>query len=114
MTQGVYPLFGLAEADSAVAKVVHAVPLPQESITQNSQGAGGLREVHTHKGADAAARHLKDVVVRGNGEVVAAQGEGEVGQGGALVTVDRVLAGKALGSTNLLVPWVIVSGGSQK
>lgn len=100
-------LFGLSETNGAVAKVVHTVPLPQESISQDGQGADGLREVHTHEGAHTGALNLQSVVVRGDGELVAAQTKSEVGQGGTLLAVNIVLAQPVLGGTNLLVPVII-------
>ena len=100
-------LFGLSETNGAVAKVIHTVPLPQESISQDGQGADGLREVHTHEGAHAAALNLQGVVVGGDGELVATQTKGEVGQGRALLAVNIVLTQKVLGGTNLLVPVII-------
>lgn len=99
-----FHLFGLGKTDGVVAQVVDAVPTAQESITQNGQGTNGLREVHAHQRADAGALDLKDVVVGSDGEVVASQGEGEVGQTSALVTVDSVLAVPRLLGANLLVP----------
>ncbi|GMG04416.1 unnamed protein product [Aspergillus oryzae var. brunneus] len=93
----------LGQANSTVAEVVHTVPLPEERVTQDGQGANGFREVHAHEGADARSLDFKSVVVGTNGEVVSAQGEGEVRQGIALVTVNRVLAGEALLGTDFLV-----------
>lgn len=99
----VHHLLSLGQANGVVAQVVHAVPFPEESVTQDGKRAHRLGEVHAHEGADAGALHLKDVVVRSDGEVVAAQVEGKVRQRGALVAVDRVLAGPRLLGTNLLV-----------
>lgn len=96
-------LLGLGQTDSALAKVIHAVPLPQERISQDGQRAHRLREVQAHEGTDAVARDLERVVVRGDGEVVAAQDKAHVRQRRALVAVDRVLAGQALLGTDLLV-----------
>jgi len=105
MTMGfnVNRLLGLGQANGVVAQVVHAVPSPQEGVTEDSKRAHGLGEVHAHEGTDARALHLQDVVVRPDGEVVAGQGEGEVGQRRALLAVDRVLAGPRLLGSNLLV-----------
>ena len=100
-------LFGLSETNGAVAKVIHTVPLPQESISQDGQGADGLREVHTHEGTHAGALNLQSVVVRGDGELVAAQTKSEVGQGRTLLAVNIVLAQPVLGGTDLLVPVII-------
>lgn len=102
-------LLRFCETDSAVAKVIHAVPLPQESISQDGQGADRLREVHAHKRANAGALDFEDVVIGANGEVVARQGESEVRQGVALLTLDCILTGERLLGTNFLVPARAVS-----
>lgn len=96
-------LFGLGEADGTVAQVIDAVPSPEESIAQNGQGPHGLGEVHAHEGANAGTLDFENVVIRANGEVVASQSHGEVGQRVALRAVDSVLAVPRLRSTNLLV-----------
>lgn len=96
-------LFGLGKTDLAVTKVIHAVPLAQERVSQNGQGSNGLREVHTHERAHAAALDFQGVVVGSDGEVVATQLKSEVRKRRALLTVNVVLAHKVLGSTNLLV-----------
>jgi hypothetical protein len=97
-------LLGLGQTNGGVSEVVYGVPLPQESITENSQRADGLREVHTHEGGDAGALDFEDVVIGADGEVVAGKREGEVGQTVALVALNRVLAVEALLGTDLLVP----------
>jgi hypothetical protein len=94
-------LFGLCQTDAVLAEVVDGVPSSQESIAKDGQGAHGLGEVHAHDGGDTAALDLQDVVVRADGEVIAAQREGDIGE---LVTdsaVDSVLAVVALLGTNL-------------
>lgn len=96
-------LFSFGNTNSAVAQVVHAVPLAQESITHDGQRASGLREVHAHKGTHAVARDLQGVVKGADGEVVPTQVEGEVGQGLTLVAVNVVLTQEVLGGANLLV-----------
>lgn len=101
---GMFHLFGLSKTDGVVAQVVDAVPAAQESITQNGQRANRLGEVHAHKRADAGALDLENVVVGSDGEVVASQGEGQVGQVSTLVTVDSVLAVPGLLGANLRVP----------
>lgn len=73
-------LLSLGKTDLTVAQVVDAVPPAQESIAEDSERAHRLGEVHTHEGANAGALHLKDVVVRADGEVVTAQGNGQVGE----------------------------------
>jgi hypothetical protein len=96
-------LLGLSQTHGAVTKIVDAVPLPQESVSQNSEGTNWLREVHTHKGADAGALDLQRVVIGANGEVVTGQSESEIGQGVTLVAFNRILTSEALLGTNLLV-----------
>lgn len=103
MSLSLYHLFGLGEANSAVVKVIHAVPFPQERVTQDSQRANGFGEIHADEGADAGALDLQGVVVGSDREVVATQGEGKIGQRRTLVTLDRVLAREALLGTDFLV-----------
>jgi hypothetical protein len=96
-------LLGPCETDSRVAHVVHRVPLPEESVTENSKRTGRLREVHSHESRDARSLDLKNVIVRVDGEVVASERESKVGQTVALAALDRVLTVEALLGTNLLV-----------
>lgn len=91
--------------------VVHAVPLAQECIAQDGQGTNGLGEVHSHEAADAGALNLEDVVIGADGEVVAGQGEGEVGQAITLIALHAVLTSEALLGTNLLVQELGHGGG---
>ena len=102
-------LFILVKTDLAVTKVVHAVPLAQEGVSQNGQGTNGLRKVHAHEGAHAAALDLQGVVVGGDGEVVTAQLKGEVRQRGPLLAVNVILAHEVLSGTDLLVTVQYVS-----
>jgi hypothetical protein len=97
-------LLGLGQTNGGVAEVVYGVPLPQESIAEDSERAYGLGEVHTHEGGNARALDLEDVVESADSEVVAGEREGEVGQTVALVALNRVLAVEALLGTDLLVP----------
>lgn len=97
-------LFGLGQTDGVVTDIIDTVPAAQEGITQNSQRTHRLGEVHAHEAADAGALDLQDVIEGANSELVAAQGEGEVGQRVPLVTLDTVLTSEALGGTDLLVP----------
>lgn len=96
-------LFSLGKADSAVAQVVHAVVLAQESVTDDGQGTDGLREVHAHEGTHAVARDLQGVVIGADSKIVSSQVESKVGQGVTLVAVNVVLAHEVLGGANLLV-----------
>lgn len=101
-------LLSLGKTNAGSAQVIDRVPLPEESITQNGERTHGLGEVHAHEGGDAGALNLKDVVERANGEVVAGQRKGEVGQTVALVAVNGVLAVERLLGTDLLVPVTVL------
>lgn len=105
-------LFRLSQTDGVVTDIVDTVPTAQEGITQDSKGTHGLGEVHAHEATNARALDLQDVVMGANSELVATQGEGEVGQRVTLVTLDTVLASEALSGTDLLVPveWVSKEG----
>ncbi|KAH8635642.1 Vacuolar protease A [Alternaria alternata] len=104
-------LLGLGKSDSRVTEVVYRVPLPEESITEDSKRSYWLGEVHTHEGRDARSLDLEDVVESADGEVVAGKSEGEVGQTVTLVTLNRVLAVEALLGTDLLVQELGDGGG---
>lgn len=96
-------LFGLGKTNSSLAEVIDRVVSAQESIAEDDQGAHGLGEVHAHKGGNAAARHLKDVVRSREAVLGASKAEGDVGEGVALGTVDGVLATVALLGANLSI-----------
>ena len=104
-------LLGLGEADGVVADIVNGVVFPEESVTEDDEGTSRLRDVEAHERADAAALDLKDVVVRADGEVVAGEGEGEVGERVTLLALNGVLAVVTLLGTNLLVEQLSESGG---
>lgn len=87
-----------------VAQVVDTVPLAQESVTQNGQRTHRLGEIHAHEAANAGALDLQNVVVSGDGEVVAAESESHVRQRVTLLTLDSVLSSERLLGTDLLVP----------
>jgi hypothetical protein len=72
-------LFRLSQTDGVVTDIIDTVPATQEGVTQNSKGTHRLGEVHAHEAADAGALDLQDVVIGANSELVATQGEGEVG-----------------------------------
>jgi hypothetical protein len=104
-------LLGLGETNGVVANIVDRVVFPEESVTENDQGASRLGDVEAHEGADAAALNLEDVIVRADGEVVPGKGEGEVGKRVTLLALDAVLAVVTLLGTNLLVEQLSKSGG---
>lgn len=53
-----HTLLGLSQTNRVVTKIIDAVPLPQESVSQDGKGTNRLGEVHPHKGADAGALDL--------------------------------------------------------
>lgn len=101
----------LGQTNGVLAEVVNRVPATQEGISKDDERANRLGEVHALEGGNTAARDLQDVVVRGDAEVVASKGEGNVRELGALVALNRVLAVKALLGTNLLVEQLSKSRG---
>ena len=104
-------LLRLGKTNRVVAEIVDGVPLPQKRITENGQRTSWLGDVKAHKGADAAALDLEDVVVGGDGEVVASESEGEVGKGVALIALNGVLTVEAFLGTDFLVEQLSESGG---
>lgn len=96
-------LFGLGQANSSLAKVVDGVVAAQECVTQDGKRTDRLRNVHSHEGRNAAARHLQDVVIGADGEIVPAEPEGDIREVLALVAVNRVLSVVALLGANLAV-----------
>jgi hypothetical protein len=96
-------LLCLCKTNSVVAEIVHRVPSTEESIAQNSQRTGWFGEVHTHEGGNARSLHLEDVVVWSNGEVVAAEVEGQVWHAVTLIALNRVLSVVTLLGTDLFV-----------
>jgi hypothetical protein len=87
-----HDLLRLGNTDSILLKVVDGIPLPQERITEDSERASGLWDVHPHQGGDAGTLDLEDVVKRTDGEVVAGEGEGQVWEAVALIALNGVLA----------------------
>ena len=102
---------GLGETDAVATKVVDRVVSAEESITKDGKRAGRGRDIEAHEGRDTRALDLKDVVVGGDGEVVAGEGEAEVRQRVTLVTLNGVLAIVALLGTDLLVQQLSKSAG---
>jgi hypothetical protein len=71
-------LLGLGQTNSVVIQVVNAVPFSEESITKDSQWTNGFGEVHAHERTNARALDIKNVVAGADGEVMAAQGHGQI------------------------------------
>lgn len=103
-------LLSLGKTNGTIAHVVDAVPLAEESISKDGQRTNRLGEVHTHEGTDARSLDLQDVVIRGDGKVVASQSDCEIGKRVALCTVNSVLSIPRFRGSNLLVPvWMLES-----
>lgn len=99
----VHLLLGAGQTNGVLAEVVDRVVPSEESIAKNNKGTNRLREVHALEGRDTAAGNLEDIVSGGEAVVGSRKGEGDVGKGLALVTLNRVLAVVALLGANLLV-----------
>jgi hypothetical protein len=104
-------LLCLGKANGAVADVVDRVPPPEEGVTENGERTNGLREVHSHECRDARALNLEDVVVSTDGEVVASERKGKVGQTIHLVALNRVLSVERLLCADFLVQELGNGGG---
>lgn len=99
-------LFGFGQTNSALAQVVDRVIASQERVTKDGKWTNRLREVHSHEAADAGAGDLQSVVVRSDGEVVAAKSESDIRERVPLGTVKSVLAIPRLCGTNLGVAMI--------
>jgi hypothetical protein len=96
-------LLCLGKPNGVVASVVDRVPPPEEGVTENGERTNRLREVHSHECRDARTLNLEDVVVSADGEVVASERKGEVGQTINFIALDRVLSVERLLCANFLV-----------
>ena len=85
-------LLGLSKTNSRVADIVDRVPPPEERVSEDSKRTYGLGEVHAKERRDTRSLYFKNVVIGPDREVVAGQGEGEVGQTVTLVALNGVLA----------------------
>lgn len=101
----------LGEADTVATEVVDRVVSAEESITKNGKRTSRGRDIEAHEGRDTRALNLKNVVVGGDGEVVAGESEAEVRKRVTLVTLDGVLAIVTLLGTDLLVQQLSKSAG---
>lgn len=72
-------------------------------VTKNGERAGGSGEIHAHEAADAGALNLENIIIRRDGEIVATEGEADVGERITLLTFHRVLAVESFLGSNLLV-----------
>lgn len=93
----------LCKTDGIFTEVIDRVPSAKESISQDSQWAGGFGEVHAHEGRNARSLYFQNVVEWSDGEVVAAEVEGQIWEAVTLVALDRVLAIVTFLGANLLV-----------
>lgn len=98
-----YLALGEGDADSIGSEVVDCVVLAEESITEDSQGTNRSGHIHTHKGRQAAARSLQDVVLGAEGKVVASKRERYFLEARLLAAVDGELTVPALLGTDLSV-----------
>jgi len=96
-------LLGLSKTDSIITQVIDRVVSSQECITQYGEGPYGLREVHTHEGANTRTLNFKNVVIGSDGEVVTSKGEGEIWERVALLAFNAVLSIESLLGSNFLV-----------
>mmetsp|Transcript_51311 Transcript_51311/g.159019 ORF Transcript_51311/g.159019 Transcript_51311/m.159019 type:complete len:413 (-) Transcript_51311:78-1316(-) len=90
------------DAHLLVAVVECAVVLAHEDIAHDPEGPAWGGHVDAHEGKEALAGDGEDIVVRAEGEVLAAQGDGEVGEGRLLAAVDGVLLAKDARGPRLL------------
>jgi len=73
-------LNSLGETDTTVSKVKDCVVLLHELVSEDPERASGLRDVHAHETRHADARHVDDVLTRGEGVLDAVEDESEVGE----------------------------------
>ena len=106
-------LFGFRQADGVITEIVDAIPSAQEGITEDSEGAYRLGEIHSHEATDTRTLDFQDVVIGSDGEVVASESEGEVWKRITLLALNSVLAIERLLGTNFLVTKETVSSASQ-
>jgi hypothetical protein len=99
----IYRLLGLGKGNAVRPEVVDRVIFPEESITKNDKRASRFRNIHAGERRDAGSTSLNNVVVRGDSEVGASEGESHVGEGIALVALEAVLTTEALLGTDFLV-----------
>ena len=110
-------LGGLGEAKALLAPVELHVELAHEDVSEDPQGAARGGDVDAGEAKDAlGARLLEDNVRLGEGVVLAAKGEGEVGQFGravhdVLLAKDR-LGTKLGGNLGHIVLWTSQEGGA--
>jgi hypothetical protein len=96
-------LLGFSKTNGIIAKVINAIPSPEEGVSENSKGTNGLGKIHAHKSADAITLHVQNIVIWADGEAVATKVEGKVGKTITFRAINGVLAAPRLCSTNLLV-----------
>jgi hypothetical protein len=51
-------LLGFSKTNGITAKVIYAIPFPEEGISENGKRTNGLGKIYAHKSADAGTLHL--------------------------------------------------------
>mmetsp|Transcript_65429 Transcript_65429/g.202881 ORF Transcript_65429/g.202881 Transcript_65429/m.202881 type:complete len:360 (-) Transcript_65429:213-1292(-) len=103
------------DAHLLVAVVEDAIVLPHEDVAHDPEGPPRRGHVDAREGEEALARDGENVVLRAEGELLAAQRDREVGQGGLLAAVDDVLLAQEARGARLLGQGVdLVLGPSQQ
>eukprot|EP00128_Syssomonas_multiformis_P008464 Colp12_sorted_trinity150504_noHs@24914 len=86
---------GLGETNTGIAVVEGGVVRAHEDITKNVEGAVGRGDIQANEArdalADTAGLNLEDILLRGEGELLAGKHEVDVGEGGQLVAVEDSL-----------------------
>ena len=113
---------GLGKANSVVAKVKLSVVWTNEDVSEDPDGSHGGRDVHAHEAGETDLLphlgDLHDVVLGLQGELHAAECEGDVreaGQSGAVYDVlspDHGRSSESLVDSGHLVNWTRDQGGA--
>jgi len=80
-------LFRLREPNAVFPEIVDGVILSQKGVADDPDGAEGGRNVDALEGRDTCSLGVQDVVCGGETEVVAREGECDIGEGGDFVAV---------------------------
>ena len=49
---------GFSKTNGITAKVIYAIPFPEEGVSEIGKGANGLGKINAHKSAGAGTLHL--------------------------------------------------------